>query len=143
MRHFCDDPVCPDPVWKLSSDARHPAQRADVRKRSTDLRARYLARGSCLTGSTPKGRVPRESFACPFVYFSCLVVSSTEAPHIACRSRGQQNKSRPRFRTRHIQMTRSSGNPAYQGKTPVCSSGTEDASCQYAVPRAPDCGIFP
>ena len=21
LRRFCDDPVCPDPVWKLSSDA--------------------------------------------------------------------------------------------------------------------------
>ena len=20
LRHFCDDPVCPDPVWKLSRD---------------------------------------------------------------------------------------------------------------------------
>ena len=21
LRHFCDDPVCPDPVWKLSTQS--------------------------------------------------------------------------------------------------------------------------
>ena len=26
LRHICDDPVCPDPVWKLSTCERGPGQ---------------------------------------------------------------------------------------------------------------------
>ena len=45
--------------------------------------------------------------------------------------------------TTHIgQMTRSSGKSAYQGKPHIGSSETKDASCWFAVPRAPDCGCF-
>ena len=41
-----------------------------------------------------------------------------------------------------VQMTRSSGKSAQEGKPHIGPSETWDAGCRFAVPRAPDCGCF-
>ena len=45
-QHFCDDPICHDPVWKLSKTARRPRTLDDLCVDLLDcFDASYLARG--------------------------------------------------------------------------------------------------
>ena len=63
-RHFCDDPVCPDPVWKLSSSMLQTVTARGTPTPSSNLHERVLITRRCVTALTRRRATQRVCDVC-------------------------------------------------------------------------------